>query len=196
MLWLDRPIRAETLPCVWLIATGAAPRTRPERSALRHGVSREVIALQAGAPASEIDIVNEPSGRPVIRAKTLAGLHLSHATRGGVVAVGLARTRIGVDIEAVGAGPIPAQALHRAEQLWLAQLAPARRAASFAQLWAAKEAYGKWAGTGLPETDAIALLPDGDGAWRVTGAASAAITTRLVEIGGQPFAAAVATNGG
>ncbi len=37
-------------------------------------------------------------------------------------------------------GPIPVQALHRAEQLWLAQLREADRAEAFARLWAAKEA--------------------------------------------------------
>ncbi len=46
-------------------------------------------------------------------------------------------------------------------------------------------------GKGLPETDAFALLPDGEG-WRVTGARPAAIASRMAGIGGRRFAAAVA----
>lgn len=178
MLWLEEFAPAAALPAVWIIATGENPRTRLERSDLRRGVSRRVAALQCRADIEAIEIAHEPAGRPLLRGEGCERLHLSHATRGGVVAVALADSPVGVDIEAVAAGPIPLQALHKAEQLWLAQVAPDDREASFAALWAAKEAYGKWSGKGLPETDAFALLPDIDGGWRVAGASPARIVTR------------------
>jgi 4'-phosphopantetheinyl transferase len=195
MLWLDSLVRAPALPCVWLIDTGQRPFTRPERTELRHATSRAVIALQAAAHALDIRIVNEPSGRPVIRAERLDGLHLSHATRGGMVAVALAEGPVGVDVEEIGVEPIPLLALHRAEQIWLNQIAEPGRAAAFAQLWAVKEAYGKWAGVGLGEPDSFAALPTPEGAWRVTGAPAAQIATRMFEANGRRFAAAAAVSG-
>jgi phosphopantetheinyl transferase len=93
----------------------------------------------------------------------------------------------------VGAGPIPLQALHRAEQLWLNQTAEAERPRAFACLWAAKEAYGKWAGTGLVEPDRLAILPNAAGGWSPAGAADAHIETRLVVRDGVELALAVAT---
>jgi 4'-phosphopantetheinyl transferase len=193
MLWLEGYHAADSLPCAWLVSTGETPRTRPERSALRHTVSRRLLALQGGLPDTQIIIRNEPSGRPVIEAAKLAGLHLSHATRGGVVAVALAGTAVGVDIEEVGAGPIPVQALHRAEQLWLHQIPEAARAEAFATLWAVKEAYGKWAGVGLGEPDRFAALPAAGGGWQVAGVPAAQVVTRFFEAEGRRFAAAVAS---
>jgi 4'-phosphopantetheinyl transferase len=192
MLWLDAPEPAPSLPAVWLVASGRDARTRPERSALRHEISRGVIALQTGVAPIDILIQHEPSGQPVIRAERLAGLHLSHATRAGVVAVGLAETRIGVDVEEIGSGPIPLQALHRAEQLWLNQIEPAGREEAFARLWAVKEAYGKWAGVGLGEPDRFAALPAADGGWQVAGVPPATVLTHIFEARGKRFAAAVA----
>jgi 4'-phosphopantetheinyl transferase len=192
MLWLEEFSPAAALPAAWVIATGEDARTRPERAALRRGVSRRIAALQADASPEMVAIAHDPSGRPRLEGAGCAGLSLSHATRGGVVAVALAEGPVGVDIEAVGAGPVPMQALHRAEQLWLAQVDPAERDASFAALWAAKEAYGKWSGKGLPETDAFALLPDMAGGWRVTGAAPARILTRGFNRDGHAFMVAAA----
>lgn len=192
MLWLEDFAPAPALPAVWIIATEENPRARAEREALRRGVSRRLAALQSGAPLDGIGIAHEPAGRPLLTGGGCEGLHLSHATRGGVVATTLAHEPIGVDIEAIGEGPIPLQALHMAEQLWLAQVAPAEREASFAALWAAKEAYGKWSGRGLPKTDAFALLPDTDGGWRVAGAAPARILTRRFIRGARAFMVAAA----
>lgn len=192
MQWIDGIARAESLPAVWIVPTEATPRSRPERSALRGGVSRRIAALQLGLRAEQIVIAHDSAGRPLLPDPSCGGLCLSHATRGGIVAVALAESAIGVDIEAIGAGPVPLQALHRAEQLWLAQIAEAGREARFAELWAAKEAYGKWAGTGLPETDAFALLPDPVLGWKVAGAPQARIETRRLSLSRAGFAAAVA----
>lgn len=191
MRWIDELARSPDLPALWIIQTGAQPLTRPERGALRQATSRKVVALQTGAAEGDIEIAHEASGRPIIMGAG-QGLQLSHATRDGIVIVGLSAQPIGVDIECVAAGPVPMQALHRAEQLWLAQAPPAERERRFAALWAAKEAYGKWAGTGLPQTDAFALLPDAETGWRVAGAAPARITTREITIGGVELVTAVA----
>ncbi len=191
MEWIEGFDRATSLPAVWIVATDERPRTRPERATLRHGVSRRIAAMQCGLPSAEVEIRHEPSGRPFLTLPGGQRFDLSHATRDGVVVVGLAEQPIGVDVERIGAGPVPMQALHRAEQLWLAQLGEAERSERFAALWAAKEAYGKWRGTGLPETDAFALLPEGNG-WRVAGAEQARISHRRLEAGGMAFMAAVA----
>lgn len=189
MLRLDSIRPADSLPAIWLIGTGEAPRNRPERSALRARISRAVIAAQTGRDAASIVIGHEPAGRPVLPG---VDLHLSHAARAGFVAVALARSPIGVDVEEVGHGPLPLAALHRAEQLWLAQIAEDRRAEAFARLWAAKEAYGKWAGTGLGEPDRFALLATGETGFSVTGVPPARIESWLCERAGVRLALALA----
>lgn len=188
MRWFEGLTVADSLPAVWVMATDARPRNRAERSALRHASSRRLIALQMGLDEGDVRIGNEPTGRPT---PGIPGLCLSHATRGGMVAVALAESAIGVDVEQVGLGPIPLAALHHAEQLWLNQLAPARREEAFAQMWAAKEAYGKWRGVGLPEPDSFAALPDASGTWRITGEVGLEVAVRVVAANATRFAVAV-----
>ena len=195
MQWFDQIERSASLPAAWLIATDQTPRTRPERSALRHATSAAVLSGHLALPLSGIRLDHEPSGRPRIAAPRDAGLCLSHATRDGMVLVALAEGPVGADIERVGAGPIPYAALHRAEQIWLAQVPEPERDLAFATLWAAKEAHGKWAGTGLPATDRIAVLPGHDGRWRVAGEDSLSIRTRAIDLGDRRYAAAVAFGG-
>jgi hypothetical protein len=192
MLWLDRFKRADSLPAAWLIATGHAPVTRPERSALRHATSRAVLAIQLGASPDKIELGNDARGRLLAVGPGGEVLHLSHATRDGMVLVAMGLRRIGADIERCGAGDIPFSALHRAEQLWLHQLPESGRNRAFAQMWAVKEAHGKWAGTGLPETDRHAALPGPDGRWQVAGSAHVAFATGMVERAGAGYALAVA----
>jgi 4'-phosphopantetheinyl transferase len=172
------------------MTTDARPRNRAERSALRNASSRRLIALQMGLDEGDVRIGNEPTGRPT---PGIPGLWLSHATRGGMVAVALAEGAIGVDVEQVGLGPIPLAALHHAEQLWLNQIAPARRDEAFAQMWAVKEAYGKWRGVGLPEPDSFAALPDAGGTWRITGEDRLTVAVRLIAAHEARFAIAVVT---
>jgi 4'-phosphopantetheinyl transferase len=190
MRWFEGLTVADSLPAVWIIATAARPRNRTERSALRHATSRRLIALQMGLDESDIRIGNEPTGRP---SPGVPGLWLSHATRGGVVAVALAERAIGVDVEQVGLGPIPLAALHPAEQLWLNQVVAARRDEAFAQMWAVKEAYGKWRGVGLPEPDSFAALPDASGDWRITAEDRLTVAVRSLAVGDGRFAVAMVT---
>ena len=192
MLWLDSITAADSLPAIWLIASGEAPRNRPERTSLRHGISRQIIAAQTGIKADQVVLSHDSAGRLLPFGSGLRTIHISHATRNGFVAVALASGPVGVDVEAVDAGPIPVQALHLAERTWLVGLPESRRPEAFAQLWAAKEAHGKWAGTGLVEPDRFPILPDQTGGWIASGLIAAVITTRLVVRNGTALAVAVA----
>lgn len=164
MIWADDPaFRAPHLPAVWLVATAARPANRAERSQLRRETARRVLAGQEGLSGWDGAIEHLPSGQPVLPARP--DLHLSLATRGGVVAVGLASSAIGVDVEAVGpVNEIPISLLHVQEQAALAALEGVERAVAFSLVWAAKEAYVKALGTGLfraPESFAVSLTGGG-----------------------------------
>lgn len=167
MLWLSASdATAATLPAAWLIATDQRPAMLPERSALRRALARQILARQLGLPAEAVTIGHEASGRPVVATPLDVGLHLSLATRAGVVAVALARHPVGIDVERVEpAAELPLEALHPDERQMLLELAPSARPFAFAQLWSAKEAYVKALGTGFvraPESFRIRLI-GGDG---------------------------------
>ncbi len=192
MLWLDDFVKADSLPAVWLIATGEAPATRPERSRLRHGVTRRIIAAQTGMAAGQVALSHDRAGRLLPFRCGDGVIHACHATRTGFVAVALAHEGVGVDVECVSDGPIPMLALHLDEQAWLRSLPENGRARAFAQLWAAKEAHGKWLGAGVPQPDAFAVLPRDGGGWAAAAAPASAITVRLFARDGLDLAVAVA----
>lgn len=159
---------ASALPAVWLIATQAQPANLPERAELRRSLARKVLAHQFGLAEDAVEIGHGPAGRPLIVAPHGTGLHLSLATRAGLVAIALAHRPVGVDVEQVAlAGEPPLAALHSDERRWLENLPAPARPLAFAQLWSAKEAYVKALGTGFaraPESFAVEL----DGAERFT----------------------------
>ena len=129
-------------------------------------MARRIVARQLGCPEEAVAIAHDAAGRPFLDLPQEAGLHLSLATRAGIVAVGLARHPLGVDVEQVDerAAP-PLDLLHPDERSALDAVASAERPRSFARLWAAKEAYVKALGTGFaraPESFAVRL----DGAER------------------------------
>jgi len=160
MQWLSRIDQtAPTLPAAWLIATTARPANLPERATLRRSLARAVLASQFGLAPEAVAIGHEPAGRPVIAAPHGTGLHLSLATRSGLVAIALAHEPVGIDVEHVDpAGSVPLSILHPDERSWLAALPDTAHALAFAQLWSAKEAYVKALGLGLvrpPESFAV-----------------------------------------
>ncbi|MDU0340720.1 4'-phosphopantetheinyl transferase family protein [Bosea rubneri] len=163
MLWLSSPDQsAAALPTVWLVATDHRPATLAERSALRRGLARTILATQFNLEPDAVRIEHEPGGRPVIAAPFGSGLHISLATRAGLVALALAHGPVGVDVEQVDltAQP-PLAALHPTEQAMLQALQPPARPLAFAQLWSAKEAYVKALGTGFrrpPESFEVRLI--------------------------------------
>lgn len=151
MLWLSSPDqRAAALPAVWLVATDRRPATLPERSALRRGLARTILAHQFNLEPQAVTLDHEPGGRPVIAAPEGSGLHISLATRAGLVALALTHTLVGVDVEQVDlAAQPPLAALHPSEREMLESLPAPARPLAFAQLWSAKEAYVKALGTGF-----------------------------------------------
>lgn len=163
MIWLPSPdMTAATLPAAWLIATGARPGNLTERSRLRRETARQVIARQLGLPADAVTIGHDGTGRPFLSEPDGTGLHLSLATRAGLVAVALARRPVGIDVERVDAATEPPlEVLHPEEAAMLRALPTASRPLAFARLWAAKEAYVKALGTGFlraPESFDVTLL--------------------------------------
>lgn len=158
----DADAVAPALPAIWLIRTGAAPRNLTERSALRRGTVRRILAQQFGCHQDGIVIDHDPAGRPFLVLPER--LDLSLATRSGIVAVGLAQGPLGVDVERVDAeAKPPLDLLHPEERRFLEATAPPAHPLAFARLWAAKEAYVKALGTGFtrpPESFCVALLPD------------------------------------
>jgi len=196
MIWLSSPDDiAESLPAAWLVATPERPATLPERSALRRGMAARILARQLGLPLEVIAIGHEAAGRPLVDSPRGSGLHLSLATRAGVVAMALAHRPVGVDVEAVEAGAtLPAGVLHPEEGDWLLTLPQERRPLNFARLWSAKEAYVKALGTGFlrpPESFGVTLLPGGELLVRdPAGPAAASGFSRTIENGGQEILAA------
>lgn len=156
MNWLTSPgDTASSLPAAWLLATGAAPRNLDERSALRRGLGRDVLGRQLG---QEVEIGHDRQGRPFIEGRPT--LHISLATRGGVVAIALAEQPVGVDVEELGEAPFPTSMLHRSEARLIESLPAPAQPLAFAELWAAKEAYVKARGTGFvraPDSFAVVL---------------------------------------
>jgi len=196
MIWLCSPDdSAESLPAAWLVSTPARPATLPERSALRRGMAARILARQLGLPPEAIAISHEPRGRPLVAQPRGSGLHLSLATRAGMVAVALAHNPVGVDVEAVDeAAAPPLGVLHADEMSWLSGQPPERHALAFARLWSAKEAYVKALGTGFsrpPESFAVRLSTEGRiTVWDGPRAVAASGVSRTIENGGQEILAA------
>lgn len=167
MIWLASPdATAPALPAAWLVDTGAQPADLAERSALRRGTARRILARHFQTPEERIGIGHDENGRPLLLTPAGTGLHLSLATRAGIVAVALAGRPVGVDVERVDTtAALPLAALHVLEREALAALPEQARAAAFARLWAAKEAYVKALGVGFvcpPESFAVSFdRPDG-----------------------------------
>lgn len=162
MLWLSSADEiAPTLPAAWLVATQAQPANLPERSELRRSQARKLLAHQLGLEEHAVEIGHEPAGRPLILHPRGSGLHLSLATRSGLVAIALADRPVGIDVERVApASDPPLAMLHPDEQRWLESLSASARPSAFARLWSAKEAYVKALGTGFarsPESFSVQL---------------------------------------
>ncbi|MGX1740907.1 4'-phosphopantetheinyl transferase family protein [Bosea sp. NPDC055353] len=191
----DADTVAPALPAIWLVRTDACPHNLTERSALRRGTARQVLARQFGCREDDVVIEHEAAGRPLLALPE--ALHLSLATRAGVVAVGLARHPLGVDVERVDAQALPPlDLLHPDERRLLKATAPPARPLAFARLWAAKEAYVKALGTGFarpPESFCVSLLSEARfGVRDPSRGAEAQGELRLMKSGGQDVLAAAA----
>lgn len=186
---------ATGLPALWLIATGQSPGNLAERSALRRATARAIIASQLGLPPEKVLIGHDPRGRPVLERPADTGLHLSLATRAGLVAIALARGPVGVDVERIDAGsPPPLAVLHSRERAALLALPEPARPLAFARIWCAKEAYVKALAFGFmraPESFAVALTaPDRFDVHDPERPGSVSGTGCIIENGGQENLAA------
>lgn len=196
MIWLSSPDDiAASLPAVWLVATPERPSTLPERSALRRGIGARILARQLGLPREAITIGHDARGRPLLEHPRGNRLHLSLATRAGLVAVALAHSPVGVDVEAMDTGTAPPMdVLHPDEAAWLLAQPHDERPLAFARLWSAKEAYVKALGTGFaraPESFAVSISPEGRLTVRDNAqTAVASGVSRTMENGGQEILAA------
>jgi phosphopantetheinyl transferase len=186
---------ATRLPALWLIATGQSPGNLAERSELRRATARAIIARQLGLPPEGVLLGHDPRGRPVLERPADTGLHLSLATRCGLVAIALARRPVGVDVERIDTGsPPPLAVLHPRERTTLLALPEPARPLAFARIWSAKEAYVKALGLGFaraPESFAVELTaPERFDVHDPERPSSVSGTGRVIENGGQESLAA------
>jgi 4'-phosphopantetheinyl transferase len=196
MLWLSSVDEiAPALPAAWLIATDTRPANLPERSELRRSLARKLLARQFALAEDAVEIGHEPAGRPLILRPRGSGLHLSLATRSGLVAIALAHRPVGIDVERVALTSEPSLAvLHSAERRWLEGLPASARPLAFAQLWSAKEAYVKALGTGFTRApDSFSVQLDGSEGFAVADEQAGGIAhgfVRLTKNGGHETMAA------
>jgi phosphopantetheinyl transferase len=196
MIWLTSPTAtAAALPAIWLLPSRQRPTTLAERSALRRETARRVIASQFSIPLDGVAIDHDERGRPLLARPLGTGLHLSLATRSGLVALALAHAPVGVDVERIDPLLTPPLAiLHTDEREALLALPETARPLAFTRLWCAKEAYVKALGLGFarpPESFAVELVgqsgftvADPERPGPISGAG------RVIENGGQESLAA------
>lgn len=190
--------RAPKLPAAWLVDTGERPTNLTERSALRRRIGHEVVAMQLGVPLRDIEISHDQAGKPLVECMHGAAIHISLATRGGIVAVALAHDPVGVDIELIEpAKHVPLDLLHPAEQAELLTIPASEQACHFAQIWTVKEAWLKALGTGLTrELASFAVAFGAKGQVQINDPIQdmrhpPLAATARIEKGGQLFAAAL-----
>lgn len=113
------------------------------------------LLMRLDEPAGLGDLSLGPFGQPLLPAR--AGLHVSLAHTGSVVAAAVARgRRVGIDVEAPTPFDAAAAALVLTPGEGRAVDAAACRGAAFLRLWVRKEAVGKALGLGLaPEIVAL-----------------------------------------
>lgn len=115
----------------------------------RRDIARALIGAVTGRVPPLSCIETGTHGAPAVLPASL-GLHASFSARDGLALIGLARARIGVDIETEpDLRAIPWNILRPDEQTDIRALTPDRQAEAFARLWVLKEAFLKAAGTGL-----------------------------------------------
>lgn len=109
---------------------------------------RRFVAALTGCPAAAV-MVSSGAGRPCL-APPLQGFSVSTASREGWVALALAGSPVGVDVERIGLAQEPAwNVLSPAEQAELRRRPMGDQWPAFLTLWTAKEAYLKAVGLGL-----------------------------------------------
>ncbi|MFE9250593.1 4'-phosphopantetheinyl transferase family protein [Streptomyces sp. NPDC007088] len=133
-----------------------------------HCALRRILGAHLGRAPEDVrlsqadcPVCDAGHGRPAVEGSSL---QFSLSRRAGYCLIALARTPVGVDLEAHPALEVAdelAGSLHPREQVLLEQAPPERRAAVFARVWARKEAYLKGLGTGLAMGAAHVYVAEG-----------------------------------
>ncbi|MDP2356303.1 MAG: 4'-phosphopantetheinyl transferase superfamily protein [Beijerinckiaceae bacterium] len=124
----------------------------PGASGRSHFIERRVVlrafaARCAGADPDAIRINYDEHGAPRVDG---VDLFVSVSSRGGRVALAVASSPVGVDLEPVEvAGPVIEDVLGKRERQVLERLSTDARTRAFVQIWTAKEAYLKAIGRGF-----------------------------------------------
>ena len=135
---------------------------------MAHVTVRRLLSKRLKIAPSEVEIVRlpchgcgGPHGRPAVPG---GAVHFSLSHSGAWVAVALAETPVGVDVEEVPDAQTVrdiAPLLHPGETAELAALDAEERAEAFARCWTRKEAYLKATGAGLSEAPAKSYVGTG-----------------------------------
>ena len=123
------------------------------RFIVRRGVLRHILAHYARVAPEAIRFTGDAAGKPGIDSPAMPALRFSASSSQALGAVALAFDReLGLDIEQVRPDrdhDLIARVFSGQEAAGLRDVAPARRAAAFFDLWTCKEAYLKGKGLGL-----------------------------------------------
>lgn len=137
-----------------------------------HVVLRELLSRRLGVLPVEVAFRREPcpscggpNGRPILEGEA-GPLHFSMSRSGGVVLIGIASVRVGVDLEVFPREPTVSEAsalLHADERTEIFSAPPSQQTEVFTRLWTRKEAYLKGIGTGIAhdlDADYLGTLPN------------------------------------
>jgi 4'-phosphopantetheinyl transferase len=146
---------------------------------------RRVLARRLGVSPVDVPLTVDPSGRPTLPEE--AELRASLAHSGGLLLAAVARSSVGVDLEAIrqidSASLIARRFFSRNESRAIASASESLRVGLFFNIWTRREAVAKARGTGLSGFSEFSIHPTLDlpGQWQL----------EEIEIG-RGYAAAVA----
>lgn len=126
------------------------------RFILAHAALRHVIGIYSRCPASGIDFITSPHGKPSLTNNQRGKIefNLSHSEDLAVVAVSFGSI-LGVDVEQVREMPdwpqMASQFFSHAEIAAIERVPPAEKSTMFLRFWTRKEALLKAIGTGLQD---------------------------------------------
>ncbi len=119
----------------------------------RRVLLRALVARCLGAAPEDVRIFYDEHGAPRVGG---ADVFVSVSSRGERVALAVASSPVGVDLEPVEeAGPVIFDVLGKRERQTLERLSSAERARVFVHIWTAKEAYLKAIGRGFKRDPAL-----------------------------------------
>lgn len=120
--------------------------------------AKKALSARLDVPPRDIEILNEPSGRPYCTHSAAPAISIAHASAGGLCAVSSGEAPIGADWETVGARSAQLLAFYTHPSERTPQVLSSPEAQT--RLWAVKEAVLKFLGIGLAcDPRDVRLLP-------------------------------------